>query len=556
MPAQFNPARLFGIAGAAMALLLPLQPSALAAPFKSLKPSVKFTLTDGAKVSDTTPIVARASTDDDTGIDKVEFAVDDQLKATDSSTPYSFDWDTLAETEGSHTITATAFDAKGRTARAKITLTIDNELSKGADAHAESAMAALKEGNLPVATNYARRALKLAPGNLMAARALAGIYREKGEYSQALSILEKATLPEDDIDTRADLVSLHILKGDSADTTEEFLKEATAAGEVYKKLQELRVAKLKKEDTNLRNTNIALGDAEFAAGDLNAAMREYQKAGPSDTAPVEVINRLILANINTGKLKEADTLIRQLTRAKRADSVTQTLVALMQYNEHDLVAAQKSVSKGVEDGTLASLILGSYIDLAMGQRKKAQAKGEQIFAIAPNLPEVHLLRSYLEDDAGDQHKEVVRVLRLNPTMPEAYVDRGFQLMLARDAKRFESADPILDMALKLDPKNNYALMAKSLSMISQKRPNEAEPLLTQLLDQDKNAPDAHTAKALNLSLQDKSIGITQELKLAFNRDQERWADVFVPKPTDLMARTYRYRFSPVLTPAALYPPKS
>jgi tetratricopeptide (TPR) repeat protein len=556
MPAQFNPARLFGIAGAAVALLLPLQTPVLADSSKSLKPSVKFTLTDGAKVSDTTTIVARATTDDDTGIDKVEFAVDDQLKATDASTPYSFDWDTLAETEGSHTITATAFDAKGRTARAKITLTIDNELGKGADAHADSALAALKEGNLPAATNYARRALKLAPGNLKAARALAGIYRERGDYGQAVAILDKATLPEDDIDTRVDLVTLHILKGDNAETTDDFLKEAVAAGEVYKKLQEIRVAKLKKEDPNARSTSISLGDAEFAAGDLTAAMREYQKAGPSDTAPVEVVNRLILANINAGKLREADTLIHQLTRAKRADEVTQTMVALMQYNEHDLVAAQKSVSKGVEEGTLASLILGSYIDLALGQRKKAQAEGERAAAIAPDLPEIHLLRSYLADDAGDQRKEAIRALQINPALTEAYVDRGVQIMLTRDAKRFESADPVLDLALKLDPKSNYALMAKSLSMISQRRPNEAEPLLTQVLDQDKNAPDAHTAKALNLSLQDKSLGISQELKLAFTKDQERWADVFVPKPTDLMARVYRYRFSPALTPAALYPPKS
>src|SRR5436190_25281 len=103
-------------------------------------PTIKFVLADGAKLSDTAAIVAKVTPDGDVGIEKVEFAVDDQLKASDQSTPYSFDWDTLEEKEGEHTIVATAFDAKGRTARAKITITIDNDLAKGADYHAAAAL--------------------------------------------------------------------------------------------------------------------------------------------------------------------------------------------------------------------------------------------------------------------------------------------------------------------------------------------------------------------------------------------------------------------------------
>src|SRR5262249_8495207 len=74
---------------------------------------VQFELKDGATVSDIVTVVVKVTGADDVGIDRVEFLVDDQLKATDSSVPYSFDWDTLADTEGKHTITATAFDAQG-----------------------------------------------------------------------------------------------------------------------------------------------------------------------------------------------------------------------------------------------------------------------------------------------------------------------------------------------------------------------------------------------------------------------------------------------------------
>src|SRR5207247_2650709 len=122
------------------------------------------------KVSDVTTIVARVSGGEDVGIAKVEFMVDDQLRSTDTSTPYSFDWDTLDETEGSHTLTATVFDAKGQTKRAKLSVMVDNELSKGADYHADAAMDSLKAGNPGAAANSARKALKIDPMNRKAAR--------------------------------------------------------------------------------------------------------------------------------------------------------------------------------------------------------------------------------------------------------------------------------------------------------------------------------------------------------------------------------------------------
>src|SRR5258706_3145668 len=61
---------------------------------------VKFDIKEGAKIGDLVTIVARVTGSEDTGIDRVEFLVDDQPKGTDSSVPYYFDWDTLAEKEG------------------------------------------------------------------------------------------------------------------------------------------------------------------------------------------------------------------------------------------------------------------------------------------------------------------------------------------------------------------------------------------------------------------------------------------------------------------------
>ena len=68
--------------------------------------------------------------------------LDDELRLTDTSTPYAYDWDTIADKEGKHTVTITAFDSNGSTKRFTLNLEVDNELSLGAEVLA----AKVKEG--------------------------------------------------------------------------------------------------------------------------------------------------------------------------------------------------------------------------------------------------------------------------------------------------------------------------------------------------------------------------------------------------------------------------
>lgn len=59
----------------------------------------------------TVPVSAAAT--DNIGVTKVEFYVDNVLEATDTSPPYTFSWNTAATSNGSHTVTAKAYDAAG-----------------------------------------------------------------------------------------------------------------------------------------------------------------------------------------------------------------------------------------------------------------------------------------------------------------------------------------------------------------------------------------------------------------------------------------------------------
>ena len=63
----------------------------------------------GATVSGTTTVTASAS--DNVGVTKVEFYLDGALKSTDTTSPYSWSWDTTTATNGSHSLTSKAYDA-------------------------------------------------------------------------------------------------------------------------------------------------------------------------------------------------------------------------------------------------------------------------------------------------------------------------------------------------------------------------------------------------------------------------------------------------------------
>jgi hypothetical protein len=81
--------------------------------------------TAGATVSGTVTLSANAS--DNVGVTRVEFLVDGALHATDTSSPYSASWNTTTATNGSHALTARAFDAaNNQTTSTAVNVTVNN----------------------------------------------------------------------------------------------------------------------------------------------------------------------------------------------------------------------------------------------------------------------------------------------------------------------------------------------------------------------------------------------------------------------------------------------
>jgi hypothetical protein len=83
-----------------------------------------------AKVEGTVNVAASAVGTTGIPIDKVEFYVDGKLSATATSGPYEFRWDTTAESNGSHALTAVAYAHEAGTDTHTVNVVVSNPASR------------------------------------------------------------------------------------------------------------------------------------------------------------------------------------------------------------------------------------------------------------------------------------------------------------------------------------------------------------------------------------------------------------------------------------------
>jgi subtilisin family serine protease len=113
----------FGRVNAARAVAL-----AVTAPSDTQPPTVAFSSpTPGAQVSGTVQVQVAAW--DNVAVAWVSVSVDGIALGTDTSAPYLFSWDTTAQANGEHSLSATARDASGNSATAQIAVSVSNAVS-------------------------------------------------------------------------------------------------------------------------------------------------------------------------------------------------------------------------------------------------------------------------------------------------------------------------------------------------------------------------------------------------------------------------------------------
>ena len=78
----------------------------------------------GSRVSGTVTVSAKAS--DAVGVSRVEFLLDGVLKAADTTSPYSYSWNSRTTGNGRHTLLARAHDAAGNSRQVTLSVNVKN----------------------------------------------------------------------------------------------------------------------------------------------------------------------------------------------------------------------------------------------------------------------------------------------------------------------------------------------------------------------------------------------------------------------------------------------
>lgn len=517
--------------------------------------TVSFELKNGDKVADVVKITAKPESPD--GIDKVEFRVDDKLRLTATSVPYVFEWDTLAEKEGAHTLTATAFDSNGQSARAPIMLTVDNELTTGADALAQKAKDALAGKDIATARRYSRRALKADPGNLNAARALASIYVTDNDYDKAIETLDKANGLDANGSAMLELASYRIRRVLIPANAAKFFSEVQVINDLRHKAADINVADVQKTNAGMNTpaAHEAIGDALMNASRYHEAVSEYSKAGLGDDTPVTSINRYALALVMDNRLLDAQAVLQNLRLGKREDAQARAVLGLIFLRQQKFKEAREAVAQDLSDHVLASLIVAAYADGVMGSRKLGTGEASDAVALVPTLGEAQYALSIATTKVDDADIALTKALALSPFQSGPYLDYASQQLLTKRQDRYEQALNLTDLVLKADQHDVQAKLIQALVYTQQKRFTEALPILSDLQRDNPQSPDVITAIGVYYTSQSNNAKAEPYFAAARALDPIRFNPASPPTPLELMVRLRRSHFRAdfYLTPAALYP---
>jgi tetratricopeptide (TPR) repeat protein len=526
--------------------------------------TLKLDVMDGDKISDVTKIVAHAASAE--GIDKVEFRVDDQLRYTDTSTPYEYEWDTIVDMEGAHRLTITAYDSAGHTKRAAVSLTIDNELNLGGAALAQKAQEALAARDSAAALKYSRRALKADPDNIEAARVLAGRYAAQMDWDKAITTLEKAKRLEDSSAAMQDMAQYRIRRALLPENAATLLSEIEEVNRLRRKAGEMNVKEVRARVTGADGKvtaegHVAIGDALMSMGRFSDAAAEYGPAALGADAPASGISRLGLAQVLSGQSPDAIRLLRPVIRAKKDDAAVRAVYGLALLYQRQFADARAAVQSDLADHVPAALVIAAYADSVLAnvdasKRRDAVAAARDSVSLLPKAGEAQYALSMSTTNSVDAEHALLNTLALAPFQVGPYLDYAAHLAASRRQDRYDQALNMADLVLKMDPNNVAAKLTQAMVYLQTKRPEAATTLDMLKRKEPPTAADILLALAVYWNVQNIGGNTTYYMGQAAKNDPTFFTLSAVPTPIEyllLVNRKLHYRGGFFLTPDTLYP---
>lgn len=312
----------------------------------------------GSIVSDVVEVRVTA----DQPLQRAEFLLDGKLVGSDTSTPYTWLFDTLSVSEGEHVLTIRITDQQGRVASVDVTYRVDNALSRGGTFYLEEAQRHLSDRRWDDAVKAARRAAHLLPDNAQAHLLLARSWLALGQWGKALQSAGQANKILPSIETFNTLAETHLrmaFREGLADADRFAHLEAAVEAALRAGSEQLTLAKTPEEKAQAL---ARLGKLEEAASALLQAENNAQ-------------NLLLAARyyLLAGQWQDADRMCNLAERRMPDKTTLQTLRALVLASRLRLAEARQMLERLEPSEQLQPIVVQARANVALRELKASEA---------------------------------------------------------------------------------------------------------------------------------------------------------------------------------------
>jgi tetratricopeptide (TPR) repeat protein len=423
-------------------------------------------------------------------VNQVEFYVGDDLRETDSSTPYEFHLDALSEDEGQLKLKFAAYASDGESASKTVTVRIDNGLSKGAEFHIKTADEQLAVSKWDEAIRSAKIALKSSPGNNPARLRMARAYMGKGVLDQAQKFAEDAVAADPKFLEAADLLSAINLKrafstyhrgGEQKDTLATIGVALKSAVKNRMKILEANVDRVGTSDP------IAFSDAAMRANRYSAAISTLSPVFRADTRQSGVANRLAFAQMRAGRFQDALNTLNEHARQTPMDAYSFALLGVLKTLAGDFVGADDAIRQAVlsDSEDLGVRTAQAFIAIARGRTQTLRQLASGLAKDEGQRSDVNYYLSVLYGQVGEyamSRDAFERSVLAEPASPDMYVQRANESLALvvsgkldtnQNAYHILAARTFYETALEARPESAEALTGIALVNAREKKLNDA-----------------------------------------------------------------------------------
>lgn len=412
-------------------------------------PRLTITPEAGSTVSDVVEVRVTASEP----LKRVEFLLDGNPVGSDTSTPYTWTWDTLSVAEGEHVVTVRAIDMNDRTASTDVRYVVDNGLSRGGAFYLNTAREQMSAQQWDAMVKSARRAVRLLPDDGQAHHLLARAWLGVSQWARALESAERAATLSPSPETLSTLAEAHMRMAFSQSTDDaKRFSSLQAAVESALRAGELRLSSAKSPVERAR--------ALAQLGRLEEAANAYLQAGNTADNILSAARCYLLA----GQWQDADRMCN-LAERRAADKAVVGVYRALVLALRARVADARGVLQSLESSEQARVLIAlAQANIALREMRAPEALRTLLpldaQGVAPGALNTLLMSAFAEVRDFPRAEDHFRnALIRHPLNWQALAQKGYESLAVGSVV---NAARYFDLAARIRANDAWVLCGQSL----------------------------------------------------------------------------------------------